>query len=151
MIVQNNIFRLNGCTTARYGVFAWEQQTHSGNVSSDWITFSFRFVFADRLTEKQDNRTEVQSNGISTLTNIVRKLYELGLGVSSYSVQPFNQKFNDETAGAYMTVSINVPVDNTCGEAYRYYDAELGDFNIDYNDDFAIYSWIHEDKKVPVL
>ena len=41
MIVQNDIFRLNSKSDARYGVFGWTQGQHSSSADSSFFTFSF--------------------------------------------------------------------------------------------------------------
>lgn len=151
LIVQNDIFRINEVTDAKYGAFAWEQTSHTGSVNSDWMHYGFRFVFADRLTEDRGNRLEVQSNAMDTLRNIMSKLSDLGIFAGAYSIQPFMQKFKDECSGAFCTLTIDAPVSGTCAEEYIYYEADGRDFNVDFNDDFAIYSWIVKDKKVRVI
>jgi hypothetical protein len=134
MIVQNDIFRLNSKSDAKYGVFGWTQGQHSASADSSWFTYSFTFFFVDRLKNDMSNQIEVQSVGIQTLDNILRKLDELGFYInSSYSFQPFNQRFLDECAGVFCNVSLQVPVNSLCSESFA--DFEKTDFN----DDFMIF------------
>ena len=134
MIVQNDIFRLNSKSDARYGVFGWTQGQHSASIDSDMFTYSFTFFYVDRLKNDVSNQIEVQSVGIQTLDNILRGLEELDIFVSSsYSFQTFNQRFLDECAGVFCNVSLQVPVDSLCSESFA-------DFlNTDFNDDFMIF------------
>ena len=133
MIVRNDVFRLNAKKDAKYGVFAWLQGQHSGNLDTSLTSFSFTFFYVDRLTSNLDNQLEVQSVGVQTLTNIIRRMEEVGLFVSTdYTLQPFNQRFNDECAGVYANVTIQVPDAGSCAESF-------GDFNDDFNEDFLIY------------
>lgn len=133
MIVRNDIFRLNAKADARYGVFAWTQRQHTGNVSSPLHTFAFTFFYVDRVTENRSNEVEVQSVGVETLTNIFRKLEDEGVIIpSDYTFTTFNQRFTDDCAGVFAAVSLQVPVDGLCGEDYA-------DFNDDFNDDFLIF------------
>ena len=129
MIVQNDIFRLNSKSDARYGVFGWTQGQHSS-----MLTFSFSFFYVDRLKGDLSNQIEVQSVGVQTLDNILRRLDDLGLYVSStYNFQTFNQRFFDECAGVFCNVSLQVPVSSMCSETFP-------DFlSTDFNDDFMIY------------
>ena len=121
MIVRNDIFRLNAVPDARYGVFAWLQREHSGNVASSLFTYAFTFFYVDRLTEDKSNQMEVQSVGIETLDNIIRTLDEKGVSVDSdYTIQVFNQKFSDECAGAFCNVRLSVPVASACPEEYDF-------------------------------
>ena len=134
MVVQNDIFRLNACSDARYGVFGWTQGTHSGGIESNMFNYQFTFFYVDRLTEDKSNQIEVQSVGIETLDNIIRSLDGKGLFVdSSYTMQTFNQRFLDECAGVFCNVTISVPVASLCSESF-------GDFlQTDFNEDFMIF------------
>lgn len=134
MIVQNDIFRLNSKSDARYGVFGWTQGQHSSSADSSFFTYSFTFFYVDRLKNDVSNQIEVQSVGIQTLDNILRKLEDLDIFVSSsYSFQTFNQRFLDECAGVFCNVSLQVPVDSLCSESFA-------DFlKTDFNDDFMIF------------
>lgn len=132
MIVRNDIFRLNSFSDARYGVFAWTQGRHSGSVDGALQTFSFTFFYVDRLTEDKGNELEVQSVGIDTLGNVLHLLADAGVIVEDFTVTTFNQRFLDECAGAFCSVSLQVPADGPCGEGF-------GDFNDDFNEDFLIY------------
>lgn len=137
MIVQNDIFRLNACPEARYGVFGWTQGQHSGGASSDLIRYAFTFFYIDRLTEDQGNQIEVQSVGIQTLDNIIRQLNDLGIFSDDWTFVTFNQRFVDECAGVFCTVTLEVQIEGTCAEIFG--GGGPGDFNDDYNDDFLIY------------
>lgn len=134
MIVQNDIFRLNSKPDARYGVFGWTQGQHSTSADSSMFNFSFTFFYVDRLKNDVSNQIEIQSVGIQTLDNILRRLDDVGVFVSSsYSFQTFNQRFVDECAGVFCNVTLQVPVNSICSESFA-------DFiNTDFNDDFMIY------------
>jgi hypothetical protein len=134
MIVQNDIFRLNSKSNARYGVFGWTQGQHSTSADSSMFTYSFVFFYVDRLKNDRSNEIEVQSVGIQTLDNILRKLEDFDIFVgSSYSFQTFNQRFLDECAGVFCNVSLQVPVSSICSESFA-------DFlKKDFNDDFMIF------------
>lgn len=130
MIVRNDIFRLNSKSDAKYGVFGWTQGQHSTSADSSMFTYSFVFFYVDRLKNDKGNEIEVQSVGIQTLDNILRRLDEAGIYVSStYNFQTFNQRFLDECAGVFCNVSLQVPVTSLCSE----------DFNDVFNDDFMIF------------
>ena len=119
MIVQNDIFRLNSLSDVRYGVFGWTQGQHTSSIDSSLFAYSFTFFYVDKLKDDRSNEVEVQSVGIQTLNNILRKLDESGVFVSStYSFQTFNQRFLDECAGVFCSVTLQVPVIDTCSESY---------------------------------
>ena len=133
MVVENDIFRLNAKADARYGVFAFVQGQHSTSIDSNVITYAFTLFYVDRLRNDRSNQIEIQSVGIQTLDNIIRRLDDLGIyAETSYSFQVFNQRFTDECAGVFCNVSLSVPVGSVCPETFE-------DFSDDFNDDFYIY------------
>ena len=134
MIVQNDIFRLNSKSDARYGVFGWTQGQHSTSADSSLFNYSFTFFYVDRLKHDLSNQIEVQSVGVQTLDNILRKLDEMGVYVNStYTFQTFNQRFFDECAGVFCNVSLQVPVSSMCSESFAYF------LKTDFNNDFMIF------------
>ena len=129
MIVENDVFRLNNKSNARYGVFAFVQGQHTTSIDSSVISYTFTFFYVDRLKHNRSNQIEIQSVGIQTLDNIIRQLDDLGVfAEQEYSFQVFNQRFTDECAGVFCNVTLSVPVGSLCPE----------DFS-DFNDDFMIY------------
>lgn len=126
MIVQNDIFRLNSKSDARYGVFGWTQGQHSSSADSSMFTYSFTFFYVDRLKNDFSNQIEVQSVGVQTLDNILRELDDMGIYVdSSYSFQTFNQRFFDECSGVFCNVSLQVPVSSVCSEKFMVKDDDF--------------------------
>lgn len=117
MIVENDVFKLNACPDALYGVFAFVQGQHSGDISSDFISYNFTLFYVDRLTSAKDNQIEVQSTGVQVLDNIIRILQDEGIMANPYSFQPFNQRFNDECAGVFCNVTFEV-LNAPCGETF---------------------------------
>lgn len=118
MIVQNDVFRINSAPSLKYGVFAWTQGQHSGNIYG-MQTYSFTFFYVDRLKEDLSNQIEVQSVGCQTIGNILRNLAdEYDVEIGNYSIQPFNQRFTDECAGVFCNVSLSVPATSVCAEVY---------------------------------
>ena len=135
MIVRNDIFRLNSFSDARYGVFAWTQGQHSGNPDEALQSFAFTFFYVDRLTEDKGNEVEIQSVGIDTLGNILRQLADSGMIVGDATFTTFNQRFADECAGVFCSVTFDVAADAVCPVEYE---GGLGDFNYDFNGDFYV-------------
>ena len=120
MVVENDIFRLNAKADARYGVFAFVQGQHSASIDSNVITYAFTLFYVDRLKKDRSNQIEIQSVGIQTLDNIIRRLDDLGIyAETSYSFQVFNQRFTDECAGVFCNVSLSVPVSSLCPEEFE--------------------------------
>lgn len=133
MIVENDIFRINGKPDCRYGIFAWTQGQHTANTSSSFINYTFSFIYADRLKTDLSNQVEIQSVGIETLNNIIRSLEEYDVyAEQDYTFQTFNQRFADLCAGVFCNVTLSVPIDGTCPDFFA-------DFNDDFNEDFLIF------------
>jgi hypothetical protein len=121
MIVQNDVFRINSAPSLKYGVFAWTQGQHSGNING-MQTYSFSLFYVDRLKEDLSNQIEIQSVGCETIGNILRMLNEHDVEVGSYTMQTFNQRFTDECAGVYCNVTLSVLPTSRCVEEYSEHD-----------------------------
>lgn len=120
MLVRNDVYKLNACPDARYGVFAWTQGQHRLDASGDLHTFAFTFFYIDRLTEDQGNMVEVQSMGVQTLENIIRTLENEGIfPAEGWAMQSFNERFEDECAGVFATIRFSVPSDTLCDYDYE--------------------------------
>lgn len=119
MIVENDVFRLNNRSNAKYGVFAFVQGQHSTSIDSNIITYTFTFFYVDRLRNNRANQIEIQSVGILTLDNIIRQLDDLGIySEMEYTFQVFNQRFLDECAGVFCNVNLSVPIESICPEDF---------------------------------
>lgn len=118
MIVRNDIFKLNDCPDALYGVFAWTQGDHTGGPDRWDTAFNFSLFYTDRLTEDGGNQIDVQSTAVAVLTNVLRALAATA-EVGEWTITPFNQRFADMCAGAWARVAVRVPVDTVCVEDYQ--------------------------------
>ena len=118
MVVRDDIFRLNACPDACYAVFGWTQGQHSGSAANDLMSWRFTFFYIDRLTENGRNEMEVQSTGIEVLRNVLRQLADMGITADSWTFDTFNQRFADECAGVFCSVTLYAPVSWTCPEYF---------------------------------
>lgn len=118
-VVHNDIYKLNALPDVEYGVFAYVQGTHRQTEDS-FISFNFTLFYVDRLTEDRGNEVEVQSTGLDVLRNIILKMEELYTGSEKQPVSyvTFTERFSDECAGAYATVSFQVATADVCPEDY---------------------------------
>ena len=129
MVVENDIFRLNSKSDARYGVFAFTQGQHTASIGSSLVNYAFTLFYVDRLKNDRSNQIEIQSVGIQTLDNIIRRLDDLGISADTgYTFQVFNQRFLDECAGVFCSVNLSVPVGSACPESFV--DFDFNDFII---------------------
>lgn len=118
MVVENDIFRLNTYADAKYGVFAFTQGQHSASVDGSLMSYSFSLFYVDRLLNDRSNQIEVQSVGVQTIDNIIKSLEARGIFCdTSYAFTTFNQRFLDECAGVFCSVTFSVPA-ATCAEDY---------------------------------
>ena len=118
MIVRSDVLRINKTPDRRYGIFAWTQMQHSASLDNDFINYRFSLFYVDRLTEDRSNETEVQSVGIQTLDNIIRTLAERGFQITTWTYQPFTERFVDECAGVWCEVTLSVPVSYVCVDTF---------------------------------
>ena len=118
-IVPNDVYALNERASALYGVFAWTQGQHVLNIYGDVTVYTFNLFYIDRLTADQKNKTEVQSVGIQVLSNVLRSFEDDRVAVGEARFQTFTEKFADECAGVYCTVTLSVPNDTNCEQNFN--------------------------------
>lgn len=118
--VENDVYLLNSLKDVEYSVFAYQQRQH--REETDFWIFSFQLFYIDRLTQDGGNELETQSIGLEILSNIILTILEIGDGdIELYDTpiyQPFTQKFKDECAGDYVTVTFRVAKCSICPEEY---------------------------------
>ena len=117
-IVPSDVYQLNARADALYGVFAWTQGQHVKNLYDGTTAYTFNLFYVDRLTADQKNKTEIQSVGLQVLGNILRSFTDY-IGVSEARFQPFTERFADECAGVYCTVTLTVPDDTNCEQMFN--------------------------------
>ena len=116
---EGNIYEyMNANPSVKYGVFFITQGTHSQDEMFNH--FEFTLFYVDRLVDDmEENRLQIQSIGKETLSNILTFFCEeFDAECENISFQPFTQRFVDETAGIYSTITIDVPKDVICPEEY---------------------------------
>lgn len=117
-VLQNDIFEINSVPNLKYGVFAWTQQMHTGNIDADTTDFNFSLFYVDRLRVDKANELEVQSEAVDVLRNVLKILAQVPeIEVSSYTIQTFRQRFTDECAGAWVSLSIQTFDETSCPES----------------------------------
>ena len=116
---EGNIYEyMNANPSVKYGVFFITQGTHSQDEMFNH--FDFTLFYVDRLVDDmEENRLQIQSIGKEILSNILAFFCEeFDAECENISFQPFTQRFVDETAGIYSTITIDVPKDVICPEEY---------------------------------
>lgn len=113
---EGDVYKLNELKDIKYGVSVLTQQQHKQQ--GDFIYFNFIIYYVDRLTSTGDNRLNVQSTGIDTLSNIIKSLGQIDFDFDSVTYQTFTQRFESECAGAYAQISFIAPEDG-CAEHWE--------------------------------
>lgn len=115
LVVPNDIFRLNTMPDARYPAIGWTQRQHRVDMAAGLQYFSFAIFYVDRLMESKINEVGIQSTGVNILTDLLRFMEDNGAYTyGDVTFTTFNQRFTDECAGAYVSVTFQVPVDTLC-------------------------------------
>lgn len=116
-IVPSDVYQLNERASVMYGVFVWTQGQHVKDFARGMTAYTFNLFYIDRLTADHKNKTEIQSVGLQVLGNILRSFVGY-IGVSDARFQPFTERFADECAGVYCTVTLTVPDDTNCEQLF---------------------------------
>lgn len=154
--IEGNVYSImNNTPDLQYGVVVITQGTHRSDEMFNY--FNFNIFYIDRLVDDMEsNRLQIQSIGIQILNNIINTFadeYDIDLS-SDVQYNPFTQKFADETAGDYISITLEVPKDS-CAESYvekvpvKIYNTKIettftenGEYKINYDKD--IYTGIEE-------
>lgn len=110
-----NVYDLNSKPDANYGVVYITQGNTS--VYENEVHYTITLFYIDRMTDNYDNRLDIQSNGMAVLTNIIHKLVDIEDEIDvNYPLQftPFNQRFIDDCAGVFTTITFITDGLTTC-------------------------------------
>lgn len=116
---EGNIYDiLNANPENKYASVVLTQQSHTTDETYDH--YGFVIFYVDRLIDDlEENRVQIQSIGKSMLGNIITAFCnEFEAECDNISYQPFTQRFADETAGVYCTITIDTVKDVYCAERY---------------------------------
>ena len=100
-----DVYTLNSVPDINYSAFFITQNEHS--IDSNTITYNLNLFYIDRIADSEDNVLNIQSDGILQLTNIINNLVfseDVDVDVEINFV-PFIQRFADNCAGVYCSVS----------------------------------------------
>lgn len=117
--VEGNIYEnLNGNPSVEYGVIVVTQGRHTRDEYFNY--FNFNLFYVDRLVDNmEENKLQIQSIGIEVLTNLIKRFSkENDVDFSNLSFNTFTEKFQDECAGVFATISLHVEADLICDEVY---------------------------------
>ena len=117
--VEGNIYDiLNAKKDIEYDCVVATQGTHS--TSGEFNNFALNLFYVSRLeSDLEDNRLQIQSVGIEVLNNILKVLEEVyDVEYNNLTFNTFTERFSDECAGVYCTVTIITEKELYCGEDY---------------------------------
>lgn len=120
-VVANDVYRLNGLPSAKYGVFAWTQGQHRVDLLSGLTTLNFFLFYVDRVDTADRTEVAAQSIALDVLTNVVRTVAEkYDLDVPGELVfQPFKERFKDDCAGGYVEVGFQTDAFDGCEDDFE--------------------------------
>lgn len=115
---EGDVYTINSNPSVKYANITITQGQHSQDEMFDHYNFTIFYI--DRLMDNlEDNRLQIQSIGKEVLSNIIHTINgQYDIEYDSLRFQPFTQKFVDETAGMYITITFDVPREIICGELY---------------------------------
>lgn len=113
-VTQGDIYQLNHNQDVDYPAFVVTQGTHSGS-DYDEEQFTLTLFAVDRLVSDKSNEIDVQSWANSVLLSVIKNIGDFYIGTvqSGFKIQTFTEKFDSLCAGAYVTLAINVDI-NDC-------------------------------------
>lgn len=100
-----DVYILNSLPNIDYSAFFITQNQHS--IDSNTITYNLNLFYIDRIADSEDNTLNIQSDGMLQLTNIINNLvFSEDVDVDGeINFVPFIQRFADNCAGVYCSVS----------------------------------------------
>ena len=116
---EGNIYDImNADPQHKYASVIITQQSHTQDDTYDH--YNFNIFYVDRLVDDMTtNRVQVQSTGKSMLSNIIKSFCdEFDAECETINFQTFTERFADECAGVYCTITIDMIKDMTCTEKY---------------------------------
>lgn len=116
---EGNIYDiLNANPSIEYDCVLVTQGAHS--TSGEFNNFNLNLFYVSRLvSDLEDNRLQIQSIGIEVLNNILKVLEDVyDIEYNNLTFNTFTERFSDETAGVYCTVTLITEKEIYCGEDY---------------------------------
>lgn len=115
---EGDIYTINSSPSVKYANVTITQNSHSQDSTYDH--YGLTLFYTDRLVDDMEsNRLQIQSTGKQMLSNIINYICdEFDVECENISFQPFTQRFTDECAGVYATITVDVIKETLCAEEY---------------------------------
>lgn len=116
---EGSVYTINANSSNKYCNIVLTQREHTETEQT--FVFNFIIFYCDRLVDNlESNRLQIQSAGISALSNIFRTLEEeYDFEITNKTYTTWSEKFTDELAGVYANVRIEVYKDLICAELFN--------------------------------
>ena len=114
-----DVYEVNADQSVKYSSIVLTNQEHSFDNINDKFQYNFILFYIDRLTDDENNRTDIHTAAVSALKAIVRHLEDYNVIINDFKFNLFRERFNDSCAGAYATLSVDVE-DNDCNEDFDF-------------------------------
>lgn len=114
-----DVYEVNADQSVKYSSIVLTNQEHQFDNINDRFQYNFILFYIDRLTDDEANRTDVHTAAVSALKNIVQHLEDYNVIINDFKFNLFRERFNDQCAGAYATLSVEVE-DNDCTDGFSF-------------------------------
>ena len=104
---------LNGTQQVDYTSVVVTQAPHNFYFQDEYMMLNFNVFYVDRLTSNGDNRLDIQSAACDFFYRLIEFMEDKAMIVQDYQITTFQEKFSDLCAGAYLTFSVRVDL-NEC-------------------------------------
>ena len=111
---EGDVYEILNSKQHRYPAVVVTPETVNSS-GTDTETLNAVLFYVDRLTDTQENKLSIQSQGMSVLKQIIDKCSDT-FTVENYTFTPFTEKFTDECAGVFVNINVNYPVDFICAD-----------------------------------
>lgn len=106
---------MNGNPSVKYGVFHITQNNHQ--TFPDYDIYSLSLFYLDRNEDDDANTLQIQSIGKEVIDNIVKIFCEgFDADFPTITFTPFTQRFDDDTAGVFANIQLEVYKDWNCAD-----------------------------------
>lgn len=115
-ILHSDVYQLNNLPDLSYSVLCIEQDEHT-ELEDVW-RLRLRLTYVDLLPESNPedynfSLLDIQDTGLQKISNILNGIPEDWL-IESRAYRVFNQRFNDDCAGVYCWITLDVPKHYRC-------------------------------------
>lgn len=115
---EGDVYEISHRQDVEFSTMVLTHQTHNINNGEGFEVFGMNLFYVDRLTSDNDNRLDVQSHAIQVLNSVVNQIEEQGLIIDNYQVNEFTERFNEECAGAFVSLQIRTDL-NDCDFEFK--------------------------------